>query len=107
MSLTLAKLQQLKRQAGGDIARSEPTDSSLRHALPRDARQGSGAPRAAQASIETLRQLLRIRTPTPALQPASHDRTLPGLEIAPGLHLREATLPDDTIPPTFCGAFDR
>ena len=107
MSLTLAKLQQLKRQAGGDIARSEPTDSSLPHALPRDARQGSGAPRAAQTSIDTLRQLLRIRTPTPAFQPASHDRTLPGLEIAPGLHLREATLPDDTIPPAFCGAFDR
>jgi len=58
-------------------------------------------------ALHTLRQLLRIRTPTPAFQPASHDRTLPGLEIAPGLHLREATLPDDTIPPTFCGAFDR
>jgi uncharacterized protein YprB with RNaseH-like and TPR domain len=100
MSLTLAKLQQLKRQAGGDIAQREPAPSS---SFPR---KREPMP-AAQTSIEALRQLLRIRAPTPTFHPTSLDRTLPGLEIAPGLHLREATLPDDALPDTFCGAFDR
>ena len=100
MSLTLDKLQRLKRQAGGEIARREPAPTSM------PAPAAAPVPRA-QASIEQLRQLLRIRAPAPTHAPMSHDRTLPGVEIAPGLHLREALLPDDALPAAFCGAFDR
>jgi len=100
MSLTLAKLQQLKRQAGGDIAIREPAPMPPSIPLP------PTAPRA-QASIEQLRQLLRVRAPAPSLQPRSHDRTLPGEEIAPGLVLQQAHLRDDPLPEAFCGAFDR
>lgn len=103
MSLTLDKLQKLKRQAGGDIAKSEPalTRVSPPPAPPRDAGRG------ALASIEQLRQLLRVRAPTPPTVRPDVDRSLPGIEIADGLHLREAFLPDDAVPETFCGAFDR
>jgi len=89
MSLTLAKLQQLKRQAGGGAGRAVPPD-----------------PRAAGTSIELLRQLLRVRT-RPVARVLSQDRTLPGLQIAPGLYLREERLTDDAIPGHFNGAFDR
>jgi len=92
MSLTLDKLQKLKRQAGGDIAQREPALTT---------------PRTAQTSIDQLRQLLRIRAPAPVAAPVATDRALPGIEIAPGLHLREQTLPDDALPERFCGAFDR
>jgi uncharacterized protein YprB with RNaseH-like and TPR domain len=101
MSLTLAKLQQLKRQAGGEIAQREPART------PAAAVPSAPAFRPAQASIEHLRQLLRIRAPAPALQPVSTDRTLPGIEIAPGLHLREVRIADEAVPTVFCGAFDR
>ena len=102
MSLTLAKLQQLKRQAGGDIATREPAliKSAPPPAPSRDAGRGALA-------IEQLRQLLRVRDPMPIAPAPSVDRTLPGIEIAPGLHLREALVPDDALPETFCGAFDR
>ena len=92
MSLTLAKLQQLKRQAGGDIAAREPAP------MP---------PPTARTSIEQLRQLLRVRAPTPAIQAVSHDRALPGVEIARDLVLQETQFRDDPLPAAFCGAFDR
>lgn len=103
MSLTLAKLQELKRQAGGDIAPREPAQLKVAPppTPPRDAGRG------ALASIEQLRQLLRVRAPAPIGPAPSIDRTLPGIEIAPGLHLREALVPDDALPDSFCGAFDR
>jgi uncharacterized protein YprB with RNaseH-like and TPR domain len=101
VSLTLEKLQRLKRQAGGEIAPREPAP------LPAPPAARTFAPRPAQASIEQLRQLLRIRAPAPPLHPVSTDRALPGVEIAPGLHLREARVADDVVPDTFCGAFDR
>jgi uncharacterized protein YprB with RNaseH-like and TPR domain len=107
MSLTLDKLQKLKRQAGGDIAAREPapTDSSLPRAPLRQERGSGGIP--AQTSIDYLRNLLRVRAPAPPLVRVDSDRTLPGIEIADGLHLREAFLPDDVLPESFCGAFDR
>jgi len=89
MSLTLAKLQQLKRQAGGGAMRAVPPD-----------------PPAAGTSIELLRQLLRVRA-APVTRIRSQDRTLPGEEIAPGLYLREERLNDESIPAHFNGAFDR
>jgi len=89
MNLTLAKLQQLKRQAGGVPASATPPTSS------------------AQTSIEQLRQLLRMRAPQRPLAVLAHDRELPGRVIAPGLHLVEAHLPEEQLPQQFCGAFDR
>ena len=104
MSLTLAKLQQLKRQAGG----CNPGEPDVpREPAPMPAPGAMHTARPAQASIDYLRQLLRVRAPAPMLHPVSTDRTLPGVEIAPGLHLREVNIADDAVPPAFCGAFDR
>jgi uncharacterized protein len=86
MTLTLSKLQQLKRQAGG--AGSART------------------PATANTSIEQLRQLLRLRAPAPR-RSHSNDRSLPGAEIAPGLYLREERLSDEAAPEHFDGTFDR
>jgi uncharacterized protein YprB with RNaseH-like and TPR domain len=91
MSLTLAKLQQLKRQAGAGV----PARPRLQSAAP-----GS------DVSIERLRQLLRVRSP-PMERVQSLDRALPGIEIAPGLYLREERLDGGAIPEHFNGSFDR
>ncbi|WP_460732561.1 ribonuclease H-like domain-containing protein [Lysobacter tyrosinilyticus] len=61
----------------------------------------------ARTSIEQLRQLLRVRAPQRPLFERAHDREVPGRILAPGLHLVEAHLPDEPLPPAFCGAFDR
>ncbi len=78
MSLTLARLQQLKRQAGAAPAAPDP-------------------PRAHAADLDALRRLLRRRASDPALPapswPQSTDRDVPGVEIAPGLRLVEARMP--------------
>lgn len=87
MSLTLAKLQQLKRQAGGSA--------------PPPVR-----PPPAATSIDQLRYLLKLRAPATQCR-RSTDRALPGVELAPGLHLREEHLHDEEVPEHFDGAFDR
>jgi len=87
MSLTLERLQQLKRQAG---AATRPTPPSTPITGP---------------SLDQLRNLLRIRTHASA-PVATGDRTLPGHEVAPGLYLVEEFL-TDPIPAQFDGAFDR
>ena len=64
------------------------------------------AARSAQ-TIDDLRRLLRVRAPVHAqvpLQPV--DRSLPGDEIAPGLHLVEQHLPWEALPPTLALSFD-
>lgn len=90
MSLTLARLQQLKRQAGGHASASE-------------------SPRASGPSIDDLRRHLRRRVPAePSFaRTPSHDRTVPGEEISPGLRLLETSLP--LAPPSqwIDGRFDR
>lgn len=91
MSLTLAKLQQLKKQAGG-------TPESRAQAVEINA--------PARTSIEHLRQLLRLRA-APVVRVTSEDRSLPGSEIAPGLLLREERLGDEAVPEWFEGVFDR
>lgn len=126
MTVTLDKLRALKRQAGAPSPRSDaPAATSTREAVRRDAdvppqadahasaplapdadaglaRQDATpavAPRSA-TSIASLRRLLGVRerapiAPTPR---APLDRSLPGSEIAPGLHLIETRLP--FAPPT-------
>lgn len=91
MSLTLEKLQQLKRQAGGSVHARAPS------------RVESAAP---EVTVDKLRALLRVRAPV-AGHGRSLDRTLPGVEIAPGLHLCEERLEDDAVPAAFDGRFDR
>jgi uncharacterized protein YprB with RNaseH-like and TPR domain len=92
MSLTLAKLQQLKRQAGGSPAQIQQPESK-------------GA--LAALSIERLRELLRVRSTPVERMTSHHDRALPGTEIAPGLFLREQHLDDEPVPEQFDGRFDR
>lgn len=93
MSLTLARLQQLKRQAGATAAAPARV-------------VGAPARPVGSPSLDELRGLLRLRGGAPASAP-SRDRELPGREIAPGLHLCEETLPDAGVPDAFDGGFDR
>src|SRR5688500_18741304 len=105
MTLTLEKLQRLKREAGGAVATSatEGAGAPILPALRRDAEQAVPASR----SIEMLRRLLRVRAPQRLPVAPAADRELPGHVLAPGLHLVEAHVPDDALPERFCGAFDR
>lgn len=89
MSLTLAKLQQLKRQAGA----STP--------------QRAASPAAPAATdLDQLRRLLRVRA-RPLAAPVGGDRSLPGTEIARGLFLVEEFLPAPEVPELLDGTFDR
>ncbi len=110
MSLTLEKLQQLKRQAGG------AADPAAQPASPlwerRQSRQPDPGPpqppvSTARTSIEQLRNLLRVRAPQRPMVAQASDRIVPGEVIAAGLHLVEVLLPDEPLPQQFCGAFDR
>jgi uncharacterized protein YprB with RNaseH-like and TPR domain len=101
MTLTLEKLQQLKRQAGA--ATSVP--AMVIGVTGPAATAAASVP--ARTSIEQLRQLLRVRAPTHPLVAPAFDRELPGSVLAPGLHLVEVHLPDELLPERFCGAFDR
>lgn len=92
MSLSLAKLQQLKRQAGAT--------TPARPAVP--AKPATPA----TPDLHQLRRLLRVRA-RPQAAPAGGDRQLPGEQIAPGLYLVEEHLPDDALPEAFDGTFDR
>lgn len=92
MSLTLARLQQLKRQAG---APSHSTDVA--------------PARTTAPSIDDLRRHLRLRAPSPEplARIASNDRRVPGMEIAPGLRLVESRLPFAPPQDWIDGRFDR
>jgi uncharacterized protein YprB with RNaseH-like and TPR domain len=86
---------------------STPWDDVLRRDAMQGARSASdvdaarqsatlaSTPRTASPSIASLRRLLgvRERAPAAALPRAPLDRSLPGTEIAPGLHLIETRLP--------------
>ncbi|HZH42740.1 MAG TPA: ribonuclease H-like domain-containing protein [Lysobacter sp.] len=91
MTLTLAKLQALKRQAGAS-APAGPAPAP--------------AP-GAQASMEQIRRLLRVRAPQAAGRVPAQDRELPGTQLAPGLFLRETRLADEPVPAHLDGTFDR
>ena len=91
MSVSLEKLQRLRKQAGhgGIAAASVP--------LP-----------PAHDPLPALRRMLGIRERSaPPATARARDRTLPGDEIAPGLLLLEQTLPFDAVTPQVDGAFAR
>lgn len=88
MSLTLARLQQLKRQAGAAVP-SKPVEATR------------------TPGIDELRRHLRRRAPEPVSRIASNDRHVPGVEIAPGLRLVEARLPFAPPQTWIDGRFDR
>ena len=84
MSVSLDRLRALKQQAGGRLAGAPPT--------PTPAPPGAAPP---AQPVDRLRRLLGVRERAP-LYPATSrpvDRGLPGREIAPGLWLQEAHLP--------------
>jgi len=92
MSLTLARLQQLKRQAG-----AAPSSQEV-------------APvRAPTPAIDDLRRHLLRRAPSTdaVVRTVSNDRHVPGVEIAPGLRLIEARLPFAPPRDWIDGRFDR
>jgi len=92
MSLTLARLQQLKRQAGAAPSSQDLTPT-----------------RAATPAIDDLRRHLRRRAPSTdaVVRTVSNDRHVPGTEIAPGLRLVEARLPFAPPQDWIDGRFDR
>lgn len=97
MTVSLATLQALQRQAGA--GRRAPASASP--IAPARTRHGA-------VDIAALRRLLRVRAtriPTPVAR--TEARTLPGTEIAPGLQLIEASLPAPPLPVRIGGAFDR
>lgn len=60
------------------------------------------------AALHALRHTLRIRQPVSRPSGArAADRTLPGEEIAPGLHLIQASVAAERLPPLLDGRFDR
>lgn len=86
MSLTLSRLQQLKRQAGA----TSPTPA-----------------RAPAPELDALRRMLRRRAPDAAAPARSNDRSVPGIEIVPGLHFIEARVPMAPDTAWIDGRFDR
>lgn len=100
MSLSLAKLQQLKRQSGqrGTAVPAVPTVPVV---------QETPTPPDAQASLDRLRQLLRARTSRPLRTGPHPDRDVPGEEIAPGVRLLQRIQPCEAIPDWLDGGFDR
>lgn len=114
MSVSLARLQALQRQAGGGRRKTgvapAPLAAAASTAGQSDARPAAGTTGTAKADeLARLRTLLRIRTPAapPRKAASAFDRSLPGEEIAPGLRCIHTSLPADALPPRFDGAFDR
>ncbi|TWI11531.1 hypothetical protein IP93_01427 [Lysobacter ruishenii] len=131
MSLSLAKLQQLKRQTGQRdttavrmanvpalAAHMHPSTGAM--PAPCTGTHGATGPMSArdngmpgatspdpQASLDRLRQLLRVRTPRPVRPQAHLDREVPGTEIAPGVRLVERIQRCGQTPDWLDGTFDR
>ncbi len=91
MSVSLEKLQRLRRQAGhGNAVSSSTPLPSVHDPLP------------------ALRRMLGIRERArPSIVVPARDRALPGDEIAPGLRLLEETLPFDPVATQVDGTFAR
>lgn len=91
MSVSLEKLQRLRRQAGHGVAVAPESPVPI-----------------APDPLPALRRLLGIRERArPAAPVPARDRALPGTEIAPGLLQVEQVLPFDAVPRQIDGAFAR
>lgn len=109
MTVSLEKLQQLKRQSGQKVI------PSMRASMgsTADAAGTRGAPtepthdKDPLASVDRLRQFLRLRASQPLRPSQHHDREVPGTEIAPGVRLIERIQPCDPMPDWMDGTFDR
>ena len=99
IAIRVAEVQRQKRGALGN-RKVEPFQDALDPGV-RGKIFGEGLP---ESSARPHDGCLRAR---PEQRCRNLPRTLPGIEIAPGLHLREAHLADDALPTAFCGVFDR
>jgi hypothetical protein len=81
MSLSLARLQRLKAQAGGPAQVAAPVAAANN-----------------ETSVEMLRRLLRVRPATPTVRAGAAERELPGVEIAPAVRFVQRTLPNEDMP---------
>ena len=105
MSALAKKLAGLRRQAGAVAGGSKPVPVPHHREPPETAPRPAAQPTPAtllpsiqqgvsrEATIAQLRTLLKIRAPAVAAAPRSIDRTLPGIEIAPGLRYHEQRVP--------------
>lgn len=117
MSLSLAKLQQLKHQSGQrggtHVAPGASSPGSANTGSAPTLSNARARPVVADASIDPeasldrLRALLRVRTPRPLRGGMHHDRDVPGEEIAPGVRLVERVQRCERTPDWLDGAFDR
>lgn len=98
MSVSIEKLQRLRRQAGQATPASAPPTAAI-PAL----RQVAAA-----EALPALRRMLGLRERTgPSPRARDVDRNLPGEEIAPGLLYLHEVLPFDGVPDDIDGAFAR
>lgn len=101
MSVTLERLQAMRRQSSGTLS----TSATAKQSKP----SATTDPRApVTPDIDRLRALLRGRG-SRLIAPSSRsiDRSLPGEEIAAGLFLHTSRLPYEGVPSELDGVFDR
>ena len=91
MSVSVEKLQRLRKQAGHDAAVTSSAPLPPAH-----------DPLPALRRMQCIREKARL-----AVTVRAHDRVLPGDEIAPGLLLLEQILPFDRVPSEVDGTFAR
>jgi hypothetical protein len=92
MTVTLEKLRALRRQAGETASGNRAGEDGVPQAL--FAAPVAGAPRPDPgAQLDALRRMLGVRQRHAPAPLASRDRSIPGIEIEPGLFLAESTQP--------------
>jgi uncharacterized protein YprB with RNaseH-like and TPR domain len=97
MTVTLEKLRALRRQAGETTSGNRAGEGGIPQAL--FAAPVAGAPRPDPgAQLDALRRMLGVRQRHSPAPLASRDRSIPGIEIEPGLFLAESTRPMQAPP---------
>lgn len=92
MTVTLEKLRALRRQAGEPTGQHGAGERVLPQGLFAAPRSGAGRPDPA-VQLDALRQMLGVRQRHLPAAVVSRDRSVPGIEIEPGLFLAESTRP--------------
>src|SRR5688572_25527679 len=97
MTVTLDKLRALRRQAGETTSGNRAGEGGIPQAL--FAAPVAGAPRPDPgAQLDALRRMLGVRQRHSPAPLASRDRSIPGIEIEPGLFLAESSRPMQAPP---------